>query len=73
MQFRFSSDVAILPRDAQRVIGGAPRMPAKRQPLSRVGLQGAISAGSDVAGGEFMWNLLDVGASSQRSADVLPL
>jgi hypothetical protein len=73
MRFRFSSDVAILPRVAPPLLWGAPSRPARRQALQRVGTGRVACTASDVARGNSIWNLFDVGASLLRFADVLPL
>jgi hypothetical protein len=73
MQFRFSSDVAILPRVAPATDVGGPWKPARRQALRRVHQRRVACTASGVARGGTAWNLLDVGASLQRFADVLPL
>jgi hypothetical protein len=73
MQFRFSSDVAILPRVAPPLPGSPPRKPVRRQAFLRAGPWRALCTASRVARGESIWNLFDVGASLQRFADVLPL
>ena len=73
MRFRFSSDVAILPRVAPSLLRGAQGTLARGQALCRVPLLRAPCTASRVARGESIWNLFDVGASLQRFADVLPL
>jgi hypothetical protein len=73
MRFRFSSDVAILPRVAPLLLWGAPRTPATEQAPRRAGALRAPCRTSDMARGASIWNLFDVGASLQRFAGVLPL
>jgi hypothetical protein len=73
MRFRFSSDVAILPRVAPPLLWGASWTPAAGQALFRVGALRAPCWASDMARGALIWNLFDVGASLQRFAGVLPL
>ena len=73
MRFRFSSDVAILPRVAPVLFWGSPWTPVRRQAFHRAGACRATCTASVMARGESSWNLFDVGASLQRFADVLPL
>jgi hypothetical protein len=73
MPFRFSSDAVILPRVAPSLCRGAPNSPARRPALRRASSTRALCTASDVARGDSIWNLFDVGASLDRFADVLPL
>jgi len=73
MWFRFSSDVAILPRVGPLPFLGPPWGSVRRQAFCRAGPWRALCTASGVARGELIWNLFDVGASLQRFADVLPL
>jgi hypothetical protein len=73
MWFRFSSDVAILPRVAPPLLRVALWMSVRGQASCRAGPWRALRTASRVTRGEPIWNLFDVGASLQRFADVLPL